>query len=570
MRLRLLVCLLCLAAALPLAAQDEAERLQRASELVDAFVARHMEENGTPGLALAVTSRNGLLRVATYGFADLKARRPVTPETLFEIGSISKSFTAIALLQLREESRLDLQAPVTRYLPWFEIPTQYEPITAHHLLSHSAGIPRDRDDVYFSRYAVYALRERQTGYPPGNKYAYSNLGYQVLGAVLMEIEKKPHAEILSRRILDRVGMKASDPVITFETHKRLAIGYIPLFDDRPARASSSLVEAPKFEYHAGDGSVAATPADLAAYLRMLLNRGAAPGGRVLSEESFRLLIQPAVKAGENSHYGYGLATRQEDNRTIFSHSGGMIGYAAHLVGDLDSGLGVVAFVNGPGRPGAVAEFALKAVRAALKGEELPRLPEPASPTKVEKAAEYAGIFIAPNGQSLTFAASGGELLLLHKGMEIALEGRGKDSFYAPHPDFELYLIDFGREKKDAAAASGQSAGEVVEVSHGPDWYAHARYNGPRQFDVPAAWRGYPGHYRSANPWSSNLRVLLRKGKLWLAEPSGGERELVELAPGLFQAGTEVTAERVRFDSLVDGQALRLNLSGLDFYRTLTP
>ena len=277
MRLRLLVCLLCLAAALPLAAQDEAERLQRASELVDAFVARHMEENGTPGLALAVTSRNGLLRVATYGFADLKTRRPVTPETLFEIGSISKSFTAIALLQLREEGRLDPQAPVTRYLPWFEIPTEYEPITVHQLLSHSAGIPRDRDDVYFSRYAVYTLRERQTGYPPGNKYAYSNIGYQVLGAVLSEIEKKPHAEILRRRILDRVGMNASDPVITFETHKRLAIGYIPLFDDRPARASSPLVEAPKFEYHAGDGSVAATPADLAGYLRMLLNRGAAAG-----------------------------------------------------------------------------------------------------------------------------------------------------------------------------------------------------------------------------------------------------------------------------------------------------
>ncbi|MGH9805410.1 MAG: serine hydrolase domain-containing protein [Candidatus Acidiferrales bacterium] len=570
MRLRLLVCLFCLAAALPLAAQDEAERLQRAYERVDSFVARHMDANGTPGLALAVTSRNGLLRVATYGFADLKARRPVTPETLFEIGSISKSFTAIALLQLREEGKFDPQAPVTRYLPWFEIPTQFEPITGHHLLSHAAGLPRDRDDVYFSRYAVYALREQRTGYAPGSKYAYSNIGYQVLGTILTELEKKPHAEILRRRILDRVGMKASDPVITFETHKRLAVGYIPLYDDRPAHASHPLVEAPKFEYFAGDGSVAATPADLAAYLRMLLNRGAAPGGRVLSEESFRLLLQPVAKINDKSHYGYGLITRQEDGHTLIAHSGGMVGFAAQLLGDLEAGVGVVAFVNGPGRPGAVAEFALKAVRAALEGQELPPLPEAGSSGKAEKTAGYAGAYTAPDGNTLTFEAAGTDLLLLYDGEKVVLEPRGEDRFFAPHRDFAFHLIKFGRREKTAAGSSPPSPGDVVEVEYGSDWYAHPRYNGPRQFDVPAAWRGFAGHYRSANPWSSNVRVLLRQGKLWLAEPSGGEEELVELAPGLFQVGAEETPERVRFDSLVDGQALRLNLSGLDFYRTLTP
>src|ERR1700693_1712787 len=100
---------LCCFFAAPLRAQDEAGRFARAYERVDAFIAQHMKENGTPGRALAITSREGLLRVQTYGLADIKTRRPVTPDTLFEIGSISKSFTAICLLQLREAGKIDFQ-----------------------------------------------------------------------------------------------------------------------------------------------------------------------------------------------------------------------------------------------------------------------------------------------------------------------------------------------------------------------------------------------------------------------------------------------------------------------------
>jgi hypothetical protein len=100
-------------------AQEEAARFERAYEHIDAFVRRSMEQEGTPGLALALTSRDALLRVAAYGFADAKARVPLTPETLFEIGSISKSFTALALMQLMEEGRFDPHAPVTRFFELF-------------------------------------------------------------------------------------------------------------------------------------------------------------------------------------------------------------------------------------------------------------------------------------------------------------------------------------------------------------------------------------------------------------------------------------------------------------------
>src|SRR5262245_17910722 len=145
------------------------------------FATARMREGGTPGMALAITSRDRLLHVGAFGFANLPAQRPVTRDTLFEIGSISKSFTSIALLQLRDEHRFDPQAPIARYLPWFSVKTKYAPITGHHLMTHTAGLPRDRDDVPSSPFQAYAVRDREMGYAPGSHFAYSNVGYQVLG-----------------------------------------------------------------------------------------------------------------------------------------------------------------------------------------------------------------------------------------------------------------------------------------------------------------------------------------------------------------------------------------------------
>jgi CubicO group peptidase (beta-lactamase class C family) len=540
-------------------AQEEAIRLQQAYQRIDEFVAQHMEESGTPGLALALTSREGLLRVATYGFADIKARKPVTPDTLFQIGSISKSFTAIALLQLREEGRFDPQAPLSRYLPWFEIQTEYESLTGHYLLTHTAGIPRDRDDISSSAYSAFALRERSTGYAPGKKFSYSNIGYQVLGTLLETLERQSYVEVIRRRIFEPLGMTASVPVISFASRPRMAVGYQQLYDDRPPHRSHPLVEAPWFEYGAGDGSIAATPAELATYLRMLLNGGAGPKGRVLPEESFDLLTQRAVEVSEDGYYGYGIRTRTQDGHTLIGHDGGMVGYASAMRGDPDAGVGVVVLVNGPARSG-LAEFALKTLRAAMAAEELPRLPERKSPARVENAAGYAGTYRTADGRELRLEAEGERLLLHHTGTALTLERREKDAFYAKHPDFALFLLQFQRD----------DSGKVAELFHGADWYTNERYSGPREFKTPAEWKAYVGHYRTSNPWFSNFRVLLRKGKLWLALVWGEEEELVEQEPGLFQVGREETAERLRIDSVVDGKALRANFSGVDYYRSFTP
>ncbi|MCA1603496.1 MAG: beta-lactamase family protein, partial [Acidobacteria bacterium] len=186
-----------------------------------------MQEVGAPGMTVALADRNGLLRTSQYGFADLKAGVKVGPQTLFEIGSISKSFVAIAILSLADEGKIDLHKPVIEYLPWLKIESKYGPFSTHHLLTHTAGLSAV---PLLMRVAPTTLT---TGWEPGSRFLYSNIGYVLLGFLLEAIDKLPFPEVLSRRVLEPLGMTASAPLITNAIKERLAIGYSPLHDDRP-------------------------------------------------------------------------------------------------------------------------------------------------------------------------------------------------------------------------------------------------------------------------------------------------------------------------------------------------
>ncbi|MFQ5886160.1 MAG: hypothetical protein ACE5II_02875, partial [Anaerolineae bacterium] len=251
--------------------------------------------------------------------------------------------------------------------------------------------------------------------------------------------------------------------------------------------------------------------------------------------------------------------------------------------DMDDGLGVVVLMNGPGGQSdeEIANLALKLLRAALRDQELPPVP-PVDPTKVENAAEYAGTYRAlpacpersrgkhrrrASAGALTLVAEGERLILRYGDERVVLERRGPDRFYVDHSDFALFLLGFGREKGEEER---EEKGQVVEVFHGPDWYINDRYAGPTTFDYPREWDAYPGHYRSHNPWFSNFRVVLRKGALALVDPSGREEPLVPLGSGVFRVGEDDRSpERIRFDTILNGQAVHANLSGGDYYRTFT-
>src|SRR6185369_9959157 len=125
----------------PLSAFAQSAAVQPVFARLDEYITRHMRETGAPGMTLALANRDGLIRASTYGFADVKTNGRVVPETMFEIGSVSKSFVGLALLQLRDEGKLDLNKPIVEYLPWLKINSKFAAITTHHILTHSAGLP---------------------------------------------------------------------------------------------------------------------------------------------------------------------------------------------------------------------------------------------------------------------------------------------------------------------------------------------------------------------------------------------------------------------------------------------
>ncbi len=532
------------------------DRFQAVYRRLDEYIARHMNEVGAPGMTVALVNRDRLMRASQYGFADLKARLPVVPETLFEIGSISKSFVAIATLQLAEEGKLDLHRPVTDYLPWLRIESQYSPFTTHHLLSHTSGLS---GVPLLMRVAAMPLR---TGFEPGTRFVYSNIGYVLIGFLLETLDKQPLAEVLRKRVLDPLGMSSSDAIITNDTHERLATGYVPFHDDRPFPLRGKLAESAWLEVPEAAGSVAATAKDMGAYLRMLLNRGGGPRGRVLSEKSFELLMQPVVKApfrGEDASYAYGLWVSDKNAHTLLRHTGGMVSFSSAMYADMTAGFAAFASVNanlGGYRPILVTRFALDLLNAASLGQELPPLPAtPPSPLAIKNASDYAGTFTSPEGKKLLLVSQGEQLILQQGNQRIVLEQVGQDRFIVKHPDFELFTLGFGREM-----------GLVVEAFLGERWWTNERYSGPKSFDYPKEWQAYVGHYRSDSPWFGSTRIVIRKGQL-LVE---GEQPLAQIEPGVFRPQGDAGADRITFDTIMNGKAVHLDYSGIDFYRTFTP
>ncbi len=534
--------------------------LQTAFKHIAQFAELRIEEANIPGLAIAVTDREKLLRVSTYGFADVAAQAPITPNSMFEIASIGKSFTAIALLQLRDERRLDLHAPVTQYLPWFQVRSEYPPITVHHLMGHTAGIVRGTELAPHGLYEAWALRETKTSAPPGQYWHYSSVGYKTLGFLLERLTGQSFRDVIQSRVLDPLGMTNTHPVITFETRTRAAIGYRSLYDDRPEHSSHKLVPAMWGEYGTGDGCQASTAGDMAIFLRMLMNLGQGPQGRLVSEESFSLMAPLRIWTG-SEQYGYAIVAYPVDGHTYLGHGGGNAGYISHILADMEEGLGVVVLSNRMAESDAVVQAAmhiLKVLQAAYHRKEIPPLPPTYDPSSICNATDYIGIFKAGK-RTLRLTAADEMLLLEYEGRVVRLEQRAQDSFYVGHPSLDLFLLEFRRD-----------GGKVVEAFHGSHWYISDRYAGPQRFDYPEEWQAYPGHYRTRNPELSNFRVVLRKGTLALVFPSGTAESLVPLGGGSFRIADERRSpETLRFDAVVEGRALRADYSGCPYYRTFT-
>lgn len=543
---------------------------------IEAYAPQALQEQGAPGMSVAITDRTHTLKIITVGYANLDAKTPVTPSTRFPIGSITKGMTALSLMETRDEGKFDPSKPVQAYLPWFSIHSGGKTVYAHQLLSHTAGFP---DDYTFSNgylYAVAALRDAHTIFAPGTSWAYSNDGLATTGAILSALDHRTWADSVQTRVFLRLGMAHSSAVFTPAALDTTAPGYV--FDDSSiiTPPNPRLITSAPGDFVDPAGSVISTPADMAKYMRLILNGGVADNGkRVLSPSSYHLWTTPDTNngklAGQTSpelaeaplmykHYAFGLAVHKENGDTIVAHTGGIAGYTACMENDVTRGFGVIAMSNlveAPLHPCAIVLYAIRVLRAQSLGRPLPPLP-PASGnyldrTDVKNAAAYAGTYRAPNGTPLTFAANGRTLSLRTSQGLMTLYPRGGDTFYVDDPRFTVFGLTFVRNK----------AGKFDQVVSGGQWFANGRYTGPRTFSYPARWDALVGRYESLGIWGIPIvsRIYELKGHLM---QDGAP--LTPLANGAFASGTST----IRFDTRAAGQMQRMWMDHFELDRIELP
>jgi D-alanyl-D-alanine carboxypeptidase len=544
--------------------------LNEAFDRIGAALEHHVANSHAAGAALAVTDHEEILGVAVRGVADAAAATAVRPQTRFQIGSISKSFAGIIVLQEVEAGRLDLHASVNTILPWLELPEPLGPLTLHHLMSHTAGLAIGTEEGPTLNGALHILRGVPATTPPGDRFWYSNDGWKIVGACLERVTGTPIHDLIHERILGPLGMHASVAAITDAERADLAVGYTPMLSDRPPQLRHALVPANWIVSNTADGSIISDVVDMSAYARLLLARGDVPGGRggrVLSDEMFARLITPVIEFEPSRSYGYGLWEEEVDGHRWVGHTGGMVGYTAQLATSPDEGLGVVVLQNGDGDKNEIVRYALAAVRASLAGVALPDVWAPPAPTRIPAAPAFVGHYHGDDGREMTVDVEDDGLRVTMGPLSVRLERDPLDpdpgdSFLVAHPALERFPMEFARDEN----------GDVTHAFHGETWFRADAYRGEDPPALDDEQRALVGLYRSNIPWSPVLRIFPRMGGLYVQWPPAagdpeGDGPLLPLPDGSFAVGSQRDPRRLHFEGEADGRAVVAVFNGGRWYRS---
>lgn len=335
---------------------------------IAAFAALHRKTYGLPGLTLVCTGPNGITASIRTGYADRELRTPVSPDHLFQIGSISKSFVAMAIHQLAQEGKLKLADDIRTALPGVALPPA-PPISLMNLMEHSSGLP---DDAPLFPHTPDGLL--WSAFPPGSAWSYSNTGYDLLGKVVERMDKISLAQSLKRRIFEPLGMASARGEIIAAERQRYPTGYTPLDPAVDAFPGGRLAPAAWVNVTFGAGCVAATARDMAHWLRYLA-QDPVVAGRLLPPDAATAYFRPGIAApgwaSEGARYGAGLAHVPIEGRTLLHHTGGMVSFSSSLHVDPIAKVGAFASTNSGGqeyRPRDLTAYACALLRSVVAPE----------------------------------------------------------------------------------------------------------------------------------------------------------------------------------------------------------
>jgi CubicO group peptidase (beta-lactamase class C family) len=350
-------------------------------EKIDAYVQSRMRIAHIPGLALGVVRGDQVVYLKGYGIAGPDGRA-VTPQTPFIIGSSSKSFTALAVMQLVEAGKIDLDAPVTRYLPWFRTAdlTASNQITVRSLLIQDSGLgvyagrqglaDNDQSSTALEQ-GVRQLAGLELSQPVGKAFEYSNVNYTILGLIVQVVSGKPYEEYVQAEVFAPLRMNRSSAAITDPAAKDIASGYRYWFYWPVA------FDAPYPRRMTPAGFLISTAEDISHYLIAQLNGGTYDQQQVLSLSGMAALHADGAKMGPSSSYGMGWQIRGQPGSRIIDHTGDTSNFHSNMLLLPDQQLGIVILINISGYSQINAiNIPIEGVAAILLGQNLSESVDP--------------------------------------------------------------------------------------------------------------------------------------------------------------------------------------------------
>jgi CubicO group peptidase (beta-lactamase class C family) len=523
-------------------AQPRAD-LAAALAAIRAYGEAHRSYWGLPGMTLSVTTPDGFETVMNFGYANADARTPITEDTLFQIGSISKVMVSTILHQFAAEGRFKLTDRLSDLLPAIPFPPG-NAIQVQHLLDHVAGLPGDAPT--FPNGGLW------TAYAPGAHWHYSNTAYDILGKLAEHFGAMPLDRLLDQRIFRALGMARSRGAIVGDDRTLYAQGYETADQIIPFVRGVPLAPAAWVDVTFGAGSVASTAADMTRFLRTLANSVQGRGGLGLPAELAKSFTTHAVPSDTpGMTYGNGLMHVSNGGRSYLHHTGGMVSFSSSFHVDTASGVGsfasstITAFAEY--RPRLVTRFAVDALTNALAGKAPPAPPPLDAP--VVNPSAFVGRYSGPAGSFEVHA--GNPLTIVADGRSADLQYAGDSLFRTLHPSFRRFTLLFERKVQAITAASW-----------GPNSYLRDGAGGALKASSPELAK-LAGRYVNDSPWIGMANVVERGGKLWI----GTETPMTRISDNLWRVGEDAwSPERASFADVIDGRPQTFIFSGERFLR----
>lgn len=406
---------------------------------IDAIVADAYQPD-EPGAAIIAVRNGKTVYRGARGMAEMELGVALDPEMVFRLGSITKQFTAAAIMMLVEEGKLSLDDEITKFLP--DYPTNEKSITVEHLLTHTSGIKsytnipgwmqKKVKEQLSVKKLIDGFKDQPMEFDPGKKFNYNNSGYVLLGAIIEEASGQRYSKFIKERIFEPLGMDQS----YYGNHGRIIPKRVSGYDGRPSRPRNAAYLSMSQPYAAG--SLLSNVDDLAKWNAALFS------GKVVSTESLEKMITAYRLAdGSSAGYGYGLVPSDLRGHTAISHGGGIFGFSTFGICLPDDDVYVAVLSNctgaaiGPGRIG-------NQIAALVAGEPFPVFKE----TRVDQEIlqKYAGVYRIDEDTTRIVTAKDGRLYTKRKGgtrLEAYPSSETEFFYKSSFTHFEFVLDDDG-------------------------------------------------------------------------------------------------------------------------------